>query len=154
MTLLSCRSSTRSCSTLSAWRNPRASCYTAKPAGIYGQDAVGLHGGVPDGLHVHPRIGLGAGAKVHRRGLAHGARAVRDEARGGAHHHLHGRDRLHRRGQAVGGRRGRQQGAAHKIGADAVGRFETKALTDCESTEKLLSQFKHHYEEGTPYIFQ
>ena len=44
------------------------------------------------GLHVHPRVGRRARAKVHWRGLAHGARALRHGARGGAEHHLYGRD--------------------------------------------------------------
>jgi len=64
-------------------------------------------------VHVHPRERQRARPEVHRRGLAHGARAVRDGARARALHHLHGRDRLDRLGAHRGQLGRRQRGAAH-----------------------------------------
>ncbi len=43
-------------------------------------DAARPRGGAPHGLHLHPRVGVGAGAKVHWRRQPHGARAVRHGA--------------------------------------------------------------------------
>jgi hypothetical protein len=50
-----------------------------RPAG-HGQDALGACRGAPHGLHLHSRFRRGAGAKVHWRGCAHGARALCDGA--------------------------------------------------------------------------
>ena len=50
----------------------------------------------PAGLHLHPRVWRRARAKIHWRGRAHGARAVRDGARGGADDYFHGRGGLDR----------------------------------------------------------
>ena len=66
--------------------------HTAIRPSRHGQDAAGARSGPPHGLHLHPRVGLGTGSKVHWRGVAHGARALRHGPRGRAHHHLHGRD--------------------------------------------------------------
>ena len=77
------------------------------PAGHW-QDAPGAGCRAPHRLHVHPGVGRRARAEVHRRGLADGARALRDGARARAEHHLHGRGRQHRRGED--GRRQRRRG--------------------------------------------
>ena len=72
-------------------RSLLASCDVRCPPPRSLADAARARGGAPHGLHVHPRLGRRARAEVHRRGLAHGARALRDGARGGAVDHLHGR---------------------------------------------------------------
>ena len=79
----------RSSSLRVARSSPRATSVVPPPRSL--ADAARARGGAPHGLHVHPRLGRRARAEVHRRGLAHGARALRDGARGGAVDHLHGR---------------------------------------------------------------
>ena len=58
----------------------------------HGQDAAGPRRGPPHRLYLHPRVGVGAGAKIHWGRVPHGEGAVRDGQGARPLHHLHGRD--------------------------------------------------------------
>ena len=65
----------------SAGRAAAEGRFALRPA-RHGENAPRARRRAPHGLLVHPAERVGAGAEVHRRGRAHGARAVRERAVG------------------------------------------------------------------------